>query len=148
MSSPELVTSGEEHEKTPLIHREDIPFEKAIRFQNKLAREMAPERLAPYISEGDPETGEPITPIEVAYANLWMNRYADPEGTYNGFTSFCDNDTLSTNEVSHFEIKQRIKDGLTTKDDLRFVSKFIEAEAGPLFTSEDEVNDFLKQYVH
>ncbi len=141
MSNLETGVQKDESVPQPSIYRENIPYEVAIWFQNKLARTNVPEGIKPYISEGDPVTGAPITPIELAYANKWMNKYANPENSYNGFTSFCNSDKTD------IEVKQRIKNGMYTDSDLQAVAAFIEAEEGPLFENKKEIDEFLKLYV-
>lgn len=119
------------------IERGDIALEVAVNFQNKLSLVMAPDKIRPYLSHDDPQTD-----LEIAYANKWMNKYADPEGAYNGFQSFCDSET-----VEH-SIKGRLLRNEFIHEDLLVAKQYIEGEGGPLFENDEEVDEFLKEYLH
>ena len=139
MSNFEITPGKDKPEdaKDRQIYREDIPFEVVVHFQNKLAKVMAPDRIRPYLSNEDPQTD-----LEIEYANMWMNKYADPMGSYNGFHSFCNSPQV------HPDIKQRLRDNAYTESDLRSAQEFFESESGKIFADDQEVQDFIAKYQH
>jgi hypothetical protein len=123
----------------------EIPLENLLAEQQLLMRLMVPKRIAELVTESN---GEDIG-IEDALFERWYVKYSKL------FREYC-NDLDPSNDYENGLIP-RVVAGTLTSEDYSILQKHLEdpinlneAEGigGQFFKDDEEVQDFLKQYVH
>jgi hypothetical protein len=121
----------------------EVPIEYILGEQNLLMRLMVPSEIKPYVEESDGEHAG----IEDELFLRWNMKYSVL------FREFCD----GLDPVVDAEIIERLRNGVLKHEDYARIQNYLEDEihvnseegiGGHFFENSEEIQAFLKQYVH